>query len=344
MSIYSDEDKQLVQDWFSRRRGKSARMSTVFKELMNKEGMSRLKLEKILEHFLQENVISSASNTLHGYLKYTEKPLTEDSQIQWQKVLGTDPELLTLLPCHTALADWTTADRQKLLEGLIKLKAALPAAYAMSCYEASAHYLLGSSKLLDSLNKRSLQQFGIDPDRFQAASTYVVIAGPENPEQVLLVENPQSFEVCIQAGLHHRMGLVSTYGYGLQWNQVLENQDSVVGIARAGNPGNLKSLLAHSKLYFWGDLDHEGIRIFHSIKSKCPPCQLSNLYRPMVEALKSGKGHPYSKATGKPDQKPSELLNGHESAVDQEFVDSELLLMHCNGGLSPDSLNYLLNS
>ena len=122
-------------------------------------------------------------------------------------------------------------------------------------YQASARYLMSSSKLLDWLDKKSLQAFGIDPDQFQTATTYVVVAGPAASEQVLLVENPQSFEACIDAGLDQEMTLVSTYGYGLQWKQVLDNPGAVMGIVRAGQPGqNPSRVTGSSKAVFLGGI------------------------------------------------------------------------------------------
>ena len=308
MTIYTDEERQKALDWFARKKG-SSRPKTVIKQLSEKQGLSFLKAQQILQDLMDDGLIKSSKGSIrYGTLAYAGSAEMPEHELRWRKVLGSDPEQLMLQPCHQALADWEVGQLQKLLKGLIDLRSNLPAAYQLTKYEASARYLLSSSKLLDNLGKASLRQFGINLDRFKQATTHVVIAGPAEPEQVLLIENPQSFEACINAGLHQHMAMVSTHGYGLQWKQVPENQDSVVGIVRLGCPDqNLTHLLSHPKLFFWGDLDYAGIDIYQSIRSGHAQCLLSNLYQPMIERLRSGLGHSYSEAAEKK-SRPAKII------------------------------------
>uniref|UniRef100_UPI0021486BA3 DUF2220 domain-containing protein n=1 Tax=Endozoicomonas sp. SESOKO1 TaxID=2828742 RepID=UPI0021486BA3 len=207
-------------------------------------------------------------------------------------------------------------------------------------YEASALYLLGSAKLLDNLDKKALKNFGIDTNQFRQSISYVVLAGPENPEQVLLIENPQSFEACIRAGLHEYQALICTFGYGLQWSQVLERPESVVGLIRSGSANqNLKHLFSHPKVYFWGDLDCEGLNIYRSINGRLPHCQLSNLYLLMVAELHNGSYHPYTRAVEKESQAHRDGLPFLSGGVDQErFSDKDTLINFSSGGMTLSDL------
>ena len=95
----------------------------------------------------------------------------------------------------------------------------------------------------------------------------------------------------------------------------------------------LHDLLSHSNLFFWGDLDIEGMKIFERLKRRLPQLRLSGLYTPMVEAIKSpGNRHEYAQLACKPLQKPFSpqfeetaalLVLCSNYAVDQEFVSSD---------------------
>ncbi|WP_067517504.1 Wadjet anti-phage system protein JetD domain-containing protein [Endozoicomonas ascidiicola] len=339
MSFYTDIQRQCVEEWFAgkgnlRAQGLDHRLK---KALAKRTNLSLLHCNSILKDLIKDGLITSSSG-LHNRGTITSEipaPVPE-SQQRWIQVLQKVPESSVLLPCHEDLEDWCIDDMERLLICLLDLKAARPEAYQLSKYEASARYLLGSSKLLDSLDKKSLMLFGIDLDQFQTSITYAVIAGPEKPEHVLLIENPQSFEACIRAGLHEQQTLICTYGYGLQWSQVLENPKSVTGLIRAGNPNqNLQALLSHSDIYFWGDLDHAGIDIFQSIAKRVPTCKLSNLYLPMIEALKAGQGHPYTKAVKKEEQPLRNPIHGLSAAIDQEqFNNIATLTRYSQSGMT----------
>lgn len=210
-------------------------------------------------------------------------------------------------------------------------------------YEASAYNILGSSKILDFLGERLLQKIGIDTTKFTKGPRYLAVAGPDNPKAVVLVENPHCFETAVQAGTN--CAFACSYGFGLSLEKadkhggmLVENLTTHVAnikrLIRDGKPPNTRDLLSHVKLYFWGDLDLSGLRIYERLKASFPHIQLSALYMPMIEALKAGRCHPYVKATGKEGQKAQETRLGGfatreacdlaelcaEIAVDQEIV------------------------
>ena len=329
--IYTEDEKQKVLDWFIARNGRAALASSVMNQIQKKVKLTGYlaKITAILQELLDEGLIESTQNDIrHGKLFCTIKTPEPEHQRHWKELLSDYPEALPLDKCADYLEDWKPEGMKKLLEGMLSLKSDLPEAYEMTAYEASARYLLSSSKLLDSLDKKRLLSFGIDIDRFKPKTTYMVIAGPDQPEQVLLVENPQSFEACISADLHQHTGLVCTYGYGLQWSQVFNHLDSIVGLVRTGSSTLfLPELLNHSKLFFWGDFDSAGIEIYQSIQARRPQCLLSNLYIPLLKK----QAHHYCKTTGKDNQKSLDWLN---TGVDQESLSQNEILEFCSGGLS----------
>ena len=336
--MFVEDDKERVLDWLIKKRT-ATNASSAPKMIQKALGIdSVLVIEEILRSLAEENKITSSQNDIRfGKLSCLVAPVVTEAEQRWREIVKSSPEGQSLLPCHTALTDWSQENMQKLFDGLLWLKSDLPDAYQMTVYEASARYLLGSSKLLDSLGKRSLQQFGIDTTLFKKAVSYVVTAGPEQPEQVLLIENPQSFEACIQLGLHQRAGLVSTFGYGLGWLQVISNSESVVGISREGAAQNLLNLLKHPKLYFWGDLDHEGLKIYQAIKQQYPQCCLSRLYLPMIEKLSAGFHHPYVKAVGKDGQKDAGISR-YPHGLDQECLNIRTIQEYYQGGIEDNLL------
>jgi len=110
----------------------------------------------------------------------------------------------------------------------------------------------------------------------------------------------------------------------------------IKGLVRKGNPPKVEKLLGHSNIYFWGDLDLSGLRIYDNLKLHLPSLRLSALYLPMIESLKKGFCHPYTKLVGKAGQKEEERRKSalkdplamhlaemcSDQGVDQEIVQS----------------------
>jgi hypothetical protein len=245
----------------------------------------------------------------------------------------------TLIPAADVLSDMSEADQVTVAKGLIKLRDCVHNHVGESRYLVSARYLLGSSKMLDALPSATLKAFGIDPTCFLDAPAYVMTAGPSDPKTVVLVENPQAFERAVKAGVPG-VAWVTTYGYGLsrggdasgiQLAAIIES-GQMIAVIRDGNPPSLRDLINHQDLTFWGDLDPAGLHIFHRLQRHLPQLNLSALYQPMINRLKAGDGHPYTKATGKEGQSlqavsdpvaQSLLKLCAERGVDQETVDED---------------------
>lgn len=220
------------------------------------------------------------------------------------------------------LRDWSLEDQRRLADGLRALAAALPGAYELSAFEASACYLLGSSKLLLGLPRELVRAFAIDPAAFRGPVTWTLAAMPADPQGLLLIENPQSFGQACRVGLHRRLALVCSFGYGLSLSEVLNAPERVRLIGEGAASRSLDELLALPSPTYWGDLDPEGLRIFQCLRQAVPELRLSALYGPMIETLEAHGGHPLTALTGKPRQRHA---GGWVRGLDQEALDDAQL-------------------
>ena len=237
----------------------------------------------------------------------------------WHQILdksdisAADKSALNSISVH--LEGFSDDDMVALLDGLKALRSEQASHKGEYSFTVSAKYLLGSSKLLTRLDGRHLKSFGIDVDMFQDRPPYVIVGGNgEQPEAVILVENPISFEIAVRSNAAMRCAFVCTFGFGLS-NHGNEFGYQLVGAVESGSAITLrrtegmcmdfKSLLGHENCHFWGDLDHAGMHIFMRMKQRLPLLQLSALYRPMILALDDRRtNHPYVASTGKVGQIP----------------------------------------
>lgn len=247
-----------------------------------------------------------------GYVTICLPALTESpAAIAWRVALeGVDirTELREpLLPAHTLFADIANEDLALIAQALASLKSSDPRKFS---YSLSAQHVLGSSKVLDRLPMSARYALGIV--EHPSTPRYVVVAGPPNPCAVLLIENTTSYEEAVRAGLDEHMTLIAAYGYGLNmmsdstagWALV----ESLTGgrcevLSRSGRDHPLAQLLQHPKLFFWGDLDREGMRIGLALRSRFTQLALSALYRPMCDMVDQRESsHPYAAVFGKANQ------------------------------------------
>ena len=248
-------------------------------------------------------------------------------------------EVDSLLAAAEILSDFNLEDLKRIANGLKKIKSDQDKLKGQSRFIVSATYLLGSSKILDSLPEQAIKKFGIKLEKLTKSPSYVISAGPPNPEKVILVENPQAMETALNANIPN-VAWVATYGYGLsmvgddygrQLASIVESSNrSVHQLIRSGTPPPLDVLFSNENIYFWGDLDPEGLKIFRRLKSKLPNLELSSLYQPMLSYLQeSERHHPYIKSTGKEGQKTwdtSDLkINNLLYFCSERGVDQEVL-------------------
>ncbi|WP_413817030.1 Wadjet anti-phage system protein JetD domain-containing protein [Pusillimonas sp.] len=110
----------------------------------------------------------------------------------------------------------------------------------------------------------------------------------------------------------------------------------------------MKRLFNNPRIFFWGDLDKEGLRIYASLRRKLPRLRASALYQPMIEAMQQGTSHPYVRATAKErqgdaDNVPCDVSSlvplCKERGVDQEIVSTAVI-----AELAPTSLEEVCQS
>lgn len=220
-------------------------------------------------------------------------------------------EIESLTGLWGAVSEISDSEQLRLIDGLVSLKAEQEQWFGETKFNVSARYLLGSSKVLDNLRKQNLIKFGIQVDKFKNAPSYLIMSGPTNPKTVILVENPQSFERAVEAGIPD-ITWIATFGYGLskmneehgnQLSSILSSRmdSGIILLAREGTPVAISSLLSNPNIHFWGDCDPEGFKIYESLKKIIPQLKLSALYQPMLDKLPR-EGHSYTSLVGKQGQ------------------------------------------
>lgn len=248
-------------------------------------------------------------------------------------------ELEALEPLGASLEGFSELQMRDFLHCLFALRANLKETAGRPLLSVSAEYLLGSSKLLGSLDARSLKYFGIEIQAFASRPAYLVVASAPCPQAVVLVENPVAFEMAVESRAAETCTFVCTFGFGLsnvaneygyQLANIVTTNRATLLHRTSGANSDLSALLAHPHLYFWGDLDQAGIQIFERIATRIPHIRFSGLYQPMLDASADARRrHPYALATGKagqslytPQREDARLLAARcvDHAVDQEIV------------------------
>jgi hypothetical protein len=340
--------------------GKSyLRPAGLAESLIQETGESSITVRQSLARLVRENWIQgvTALGEPVGQVRIIGEvppPLPNPDLEHWKAVIndaGLDErDRAALLPLHKPLACFDAALQADILQGLLRLRKDMEKVSGRHRFVVSARYLLGSSKLLDSMPSVALKAFGIQVDRFPTHPLYVVVAGCAEPETVVLVENPAAFEMAVATGAARRCAFIATFGFGLSKSEddygkqlasmVEERFSGAITLMREGSScPTAKELLNHPNITFWGDLDIAGIEIFLRLRRAIPGLRLSALYKPMLEALDGLAGsHPYVSAVGKPGQHERHVTIRCEDTVagkilaqcagrgvDQEYVSPEQL-------------------
>lgn len=197
--------------------------------------------------------------------------------------------------------------------------------------EVSAHLFWGMSKVLDNRQALVAAVLGEDECPFPETPVQLQVWLPASHfDGVLFVENQMSFEKLIRSA-RSRQGLAIVYAAGFRAGaQRLRAQGgaslfySSAGDLTVASRGLFERWLFRqgepslTNAFFWGDLDFSGIRILAALRST-----FSTLvawepgYRPMLDSLKAGGGHP-----------PLAADKAGQRALDRTgcpFADSELL-------------------
>lgn len=269
---------------------------------------------------------------------------------RWLAVLAgggiADADRTALTPLSIKLAGFDASEMRHILAGLLKLRDNLADETGRHRYLVSARYLLGSSKLLDALSGSALRALGIAVDTFPSHPLYVVVAGPPDPEAVILVENPAAFELAVTTSSVARCAFVSTFGFGLSKTQedygnqlasmVEDRFNNTITLTREGSLcPTARNLLQYPRITFWGDLDPAGVQIYLRLKQRVPQLELSALYQPMSALVNDPRhSHPYVVPTGKPGQ-----TGMHVNCPDHEEKARWLLGLCQNRGVDQEAVS-----
>lgn len=324
-------------------------------------------IRKILKVLQAEGKIEYSADArgepISGYITVIRpEVIVSEHELRWHEVVANygmrEYEQQALSALATSMQEFSYEQMRAIVDGLFQLRSDQARISGQLMFNVSARYLLGSSKLLSTCNWRSLKAFGINVDTFNDRPPYLIVGGNgNNPSAVILVENPVAFENAMQSSATKRCAFVCTMGFGLSLrgedygNQLagaIETGNYILLRRNEGQWQDAKSMLAHSELHFWGDLDFAAAQIFDRITRKLPQAKLSAIYQPMIRVAKNPiNRHPYVMAVGKDGQRrfASErpdvaVLMSHcgEWAVDQEIVDIEEIGSLAGSTLSCDHL------
>jgi predicted transcriptional regulator len=344
------KNKVLEVLWKISKNHSHIKPSNLIERLCKATGLSITDVKAELGQLVKEGSVTGVSlkgDPLGNIRILASKPEIKRSETEekWRSALikrgyeGND--LHRLLKCAEYLEGMSEADMYNLLIGIEKIRENQETLFDEDPYIVSARYLLGSAKALKVIG----DPFGLPFSSFRGRAAYALVAGPENPEAVLFIENVAPFEKFCSSPAVERTMAVSTYGYSLAWNNLalkLRSKD-LISLPRKGRPPLIWNVIETKPLFFWGDLDQEGLNIFIQLRKVLSTLQLSALYLPMIDALTNGKSHEYGKLSDKENQrkvksedteikKLSKLCESR--SVDQEFVEDLQIEKLCNKSLS----------
>ena len=141
----------------------------------------------------------------------------KEHELSWMSALKAselcESEIIALTPICVAMEGINSDQMKSVITGLTNLRSDQARLFGNPIFNISAKYLIGSSKLLSTFNSRSLKNFGIEIDKFPDRPPYIIIGGNgKDPEAVILVENPISFETAIQSSAALRCACICTFG------------------------------------------------------------------------------------------------------------------------------------
>lgn len=244
----------------------------------------------------------------------------------------TEHQIKALRTPGETLITLTPDDQLRLLDGLLELSKN-ECRRDQDRYIVSAKYLLGSSKIVNNLSQDILNAFDLS---FSAEDRllYVITAGPSHPESIVFIENPSSFSSFSRSKLADRHMAICAYGYGLTFENFGDrlSRGTVIACPAVGQPPlpNLAEVIESVPLFFWGDLDLEGLRIYEAMKRQFSTLKLSRAYELMTKCISDPRrSHPYGDLVGKKSHKLpaaeerevrflSEICR--DRAVDQEAI------------------------
>ena len=346
------KDQVLIALWKFVKKRSHLKPTGLINRLSNITNLSIVDIKTSLGQLAKEGKIKGVTHRgdITGnvqVLAIPPKPIITELQQKWRDELSKRGYASTDIDQLTVLADYfdgmTEIDMEKLLDGIDHIKKNMPKLIDQDPYVVSSRYLLSASKALRVL----ADSFGVSFSEFKGRMADIVVAGPNEPEAILFIENKAAFENFCMSDASERIMGIATFGYDLSWSGVAKDlrSDKIIHLIRKGSPPHLKEVIDSRPSYFWGDLDREGLLIYMQLQQSIPGLQVSALYGPMIDALKQKNGHPYGKLSDKDGQRmvtsSDELIIGlarlcANRAIDQEVVDVDQI-----AGLAGKSLTSL---
>ncbi|ROT94724.1 hypothetical protein EB809_18785 [Marinobacter sp. R17] len=300
--------RELVEDFIRKaaRGGRPLQPGRLLERIANHTGLSIIDIETCLSVLAEEGLIEGVSRSgrpvkmirWKGASLVEINPLAITVRDYFGRKGVTVPDV-DCLALSKALDGLDKSDVTRLLDGLYELQG-----FAGDGVFASARHLLGSAKALNGLS--SAGRFLSDLPIQDVGEMYVITAGPVDAEAVLLIENPRSFTSFSNSRHVERVLGVASYGYGLSMQNFAAHLHAgkVTACPSRGERPDLKELIQTKPVFFWGDLDKEGLRIFESLRHRIPSIKLSSAYAEM-EKLTSipERSHPYHRLFEKAGQR-----------------------------------------
>ncbi len=207
----------------------------------------------------------------------------------------------------------------------------------LTLYQFSARYFWGDSKFL--ARHPRLVALLLPPARIKPRQALLHFYMPPCCEQLLLVENQDSYLELVSSGYarQHNLAIGFMAGYkGAEQHIRIAAHHSIHWHPHSADADSLKQQLVEQwlagfslPLYYWGDLDSEGLHIFNALQQQLPELQAWQPgYQALLAELHAGNAHrksgqrPLPETTASPwlNQQVLPALQASELAVDQEAV------------------------
>lgn len=212
--------------------------------------------------------------------------------------------------------------------------------------ELSARCFKGDSKFLEKRRYLLERYFPSVLHNAKLRSLLLNVHLPEQIEQVMLIENQETFVAAVEGRVPElgNTALVYSGGFRGSASYARNAQAATFGYLQPDVGKHLRlqfeswwcqQIQMDWPVWFWGDLDFSGMAILAALRHHFPTMQAWQPgYAPLLTALEQGHGHPFLQAqkekqldpgqTGCPyaDQELLPALRRLEQAIDQEFATS----------------------
>ncbi len=208
----------------------------------------------------------------------------------------------------------------------------------VSCNERSFE-IFGQEKLLAKHGERLCKNLGVDPAWLAYYQTYEplsVVSKSNEPGNLLIVENLDPF-VSIRNLLQNQKSTI--LGFPLQsvaYGAGRRIESTFMDLLQFGSKSLKQSL---DPVYYWGDLDYEGIRIYESFVNRYPQIQIVP-WKPGYEAMLEQANQYLASGKTMPAYKEGQLETAGEkffSYFDEKFK-TQILAFWKQGSYIPQEI------